>query len=498
MNLAAVIENHPADAVALVSRGQPTTYGELREQVALLRGGLVRLGVQPGDRVALATANNWFFAVSYLAALGAGAVAVPLNPASPAAELARELAAVRVKVVVVGPSAREAMDEVDTAAIGVEHVLLTGAPESEGEQLEDLFDGEPAPLVEREPDDLAVLVFTAGTSGSPKAAMLSHGNLLSNIAQVQGHPGRRVEPTDALLGVLPLFHIFGLNVVLGLGLSAGARVVLVERFDPVASLDTLQRHGITLVAGAPPMYTAWATMPGANPGAFASVRLATSGAAALPDEVRPLFEQRFGVPIHEGYGLTEASPVVTSSLVDRPSRPGSIGVPLPGIEVRLVDEEAEDALVGDPGEIWVRGPNVFQGYWESEEATAAALTPDGWLRTGDIAVADDEGWLYIVDRAKDLIIVSGFNVYPAEVEEALLEHPGIAQVAVVGNAHPYSGETVVAFVVTEPGRLLEEDEVIEFCADRLARYKCPTKVNFVPSLPVGLAGKLLRRELRSA
>jgi long-chain acyl-CoA synthetase len=498
VNLAAVIENHPADAVALVSRGQPTTYGELREQVALLRGGLVRLGVQPGDRVALATANNWFFAVSYLAALGAGAVAVPLNPASPAAELARELAAVRVKVVVVGPSAREAMDEVDTAAIGVEHVLLTGAPESEGEQLEDLFDGEPAPLVEREPDDLAVLVFTAGTSGSPKAAMLSHGNLLSNIAQVQGHPGRRVEPTDALLGVLPLFHIFGLNVVLGLGLSAGARVVLVERFDPVASLDTLQRHGITLVAGAPPMYTAWATMPGANPGAFASVRLATSGAAALPDEVRPLFEQRFGVPIHEGYGLTEASPVVTSSLVDRPSRPGSIGVPLPGIEVRLVDEEAEDALVGDPGEIWVRGPNVFQGYWESEEATAAALTPDGWLRTGDIAVADDEGWLYIVDRAKDLIIVSGFNVYPAEVEEALLEHPGIAQVAVVGNAHPYSGETVVAFVVTEPGRLLEEDEVIEFCADRLARYKCPTKVNFVPSLPVGLAGKLLRRELRSA
>jgi long-chain acyl-CoA synthetase len=498
VNLAAVIESHPADAVALVSRGQPTTYGELRDQVALLRGGLVRLGVQPGDRVALVTANNWFFAVSYLATLGVGAVAVPLNPASPAAELARELAAVGVRVVVVGPSAREAVDEVDHAAIGVEHVLLTGAPEGEGEQLEDLFGGDPAPLVDRDPDDLAVLVFTAGTSGSPKAAMLSHGNLLSNIAQVQGHPGRRVEPTDALLGVLPLFHIFGLNVVLGLGLSAGARVVLVERFDPVASLDTLQRHGITLVAGAPPMYTAWATMLGANPGAFATVRIATSGAAPLPDEVRPLFEQRYGVPIHEGYGLTEAAPVVTSSLVDRPPRPGSIGVPLPGIEVRLVDEEGEDALVGDPGEIWVRGPNVFEGYWENEEATAGALTPDGWLRTGDVAVADDEGWLYIVDRAKDLIIVSGFNVYPAEVEEALLEHPGIAQVAVVGNAHPYSGETVVAFVVTEAGRLLEEDEVIEFCADRLARYKCPTKVNFVPSLPVGLAGKLLRRELRSA
>lgn len=494
MNLAAVIEGHPDEAVALVSRGEPTTYGELRLQVAELRGGFTRLGVEPGDRVAIVAANNWFFAVSYLATLGVGAVAVPLNPASPGAELQRELSAVRARVAVVGPSAREA---VDRGAAGLEWVLFSGAPEGEADRLEALFGGEPAPPVERDAEDLAVLVFTAGTGGSPKAAMLTHGNLLANIGQVQGHPGRRVEATDSLLGVLPLFHIFGLNVVLGLGLAAGARVVLVERFDPVASLDTIQRHGITLVAGAPPMYTAWATMPGANPGAFATVRLATSGASALPDELGPAFEQRFGVPIHQGYGLTEASPVVASSLVDRPPRPGSIGVPLPGLEVRLVDEEAQDALVGDPGEIHVRGPNVFTGYWENPEATAAALTADGWLRTGDVAVADDDGLLYIVDRAKDLVIVSGFNVYPAEVEETLLEHPGIAQAAVVGNAHPYSGETVVAFVVPEPGRLLEEDEVIEFCAERLARYKCPTKVNFVPSLPVGLAGKLLRRELRS-
>jgi long-chain acyl-CoA synthetase len=498
VNLATIIDGHPDDAVAVVSRGEPTTYGDLRAQVAELRGGFTRLGVEPGDRVAIVAANNWFFVVSYLAALGVGATAVPLNPASPSAELARELGAVRAKVAVVGPSAREAMEEVDRAAVGLEWLLLAGAGEGEAARLEALFGGEPVPVVDRAEDDLAVLVFTAGTSGSPKAAMLSHGNLLANIEQVQRHPGRRVVPEDALLGVLPLFHIFGLNVVLGVGLSAGARVVLVERFDPVASLDTLQRHGITLVAGAPPMFTAWATMPGANPGAFATVRLATSGAAPLSDEVRPAFEQRFGVPIHEGYGLTEASPVVTSSLVDQAPRPGSIGVPLPGIDVRLVDEEGEDALVGDPGEIRVRGPNVFKGYWENPAATAGALTEDGWLRTGDVAVADDDGWLYIVDRAKDLIIVSGFNVYPAEVEETLMQHPAITQVAVVGNPHPYSGETVVAFVVAEPGRLLEEDEVIEFCADRLARYKCPTKVNFVPSLPVGLAGKLLRRQLRSA
>ena len=495
MNLAAVIENHPADAVALVSRHEPTTFGTLRTQVAELRGGLARLGVEPGDRVAIVAANNWFFAVTYLAVLGVGAVAVPLNPGSPAAELERELKAVGARVVITGPAGRDTVLQLDRAAAGIDHLLYSGG---EGdERFESLFGGEPAPLVDRTADDLAVLVFTAGTSGSPKAAMLSHGNLLANIEQVQSHPGRRVTPDDALLGVLPLFHIFGLNVVLGLGLSAGARVVLVERFDPVASLDTLQRHGITLVAGAPPMYTAWATMMGANPGAFATVRLATSGAAPLPDEVPPAFEQRFGVPIHQGYGLTEAAPVVTSSLIDRPPRPGSIGVPLPDMAVRLIDEEGEDALVGDPGEIWVRGPNVFKGYWDDEAATKAALTDDGWLRTGDIAVADDDGWLYIVDRSKDLIIVSGFNVYPAEVEDALLQHPGIAQVAVVGNAHPYTGETVVAFVVVEPGKLLEEDEVIEFCATCLARYKCPSKVNFVPSLPVGLGGKLLRRELRS-
>jgi long-chain acyl-CoA synthetase len=496
VNLAAVIEGHPDEAVALMSRHEPTTYGTLRQQVAELRGGLTRLGVQPGDRVAIVAANNWFFAVTYLGVLGVGAVAVPLNPGSPAAELERELRAVGARVVIGGPSARDELADVDRGAAGLEHVLLAGGDGDE--RFESLFAGQPGPLVDRAEDDLAVLVFTSGTSGFPKAAMLTHGNLLANIDQVQRHPGRQVGPDDALFGVLPLFHIFGLNVVLGLGLAAGAKVVLVERFDPLAALDSLQRHGITLVAGAPPMYTAWATMPGANPGAFASVRLATSGAAPLPDEVGPAFQARFGLPIHEGYGLTEAAPVVASSLPDRPPKAGSIGVPLPGVEVRLVDEEGEDALVGDPGEIRVRGPNVFKGYWDDEEATAAALTPDGWLRTGDIAVADDEGWLYIVDRSKDLIIVSGFNVYPAEVEEALLEHPGIAQVAVVGNTHPYSGETVVAFVVTEPGRVLEEDEVIEFCADRLARYKCPTKVNFVPSLPVGVAGKVLRRQLRSA
>jgi long-chain acyl-CoA synthetase len=496
MNLAAIIEGHPDDALAFTSRGKRTTYGELRAQVADLRAGLVGLGLEPGDRVALLSANNWFFAVSYLAVLGAGGVAVPLNPSSPSAEIRSELTAVGAKAAIVGPSGRDAMAGIGKGATPVEHVIVPDGVElAAATPVEKLLGGPPVAIVERSPDDLAVLIFTAGTSGSPRAAMLTHGNLLANLEQMQRHPVRALQPADVSLGVLPLFHIFGLNVLLGLSLYAGASVVLVERFDPASALDTIRDHGITLIAGAPPMFQAWAGVSGADPDAMASVRLVVSGAAPLYPEVADAFEAKFGKTIYQGYGLTEAAPTVTSSVAGGVAKPASIGLPLPGVEVRLVDEEGEDALTGDPGEVWVKGPNVFAGYWEDPAATERVLTPDGWLRTGDVGVVDDDGYLYLVDRVKDLIIVSGFNVYPAEVEEALLDHPGIAAVAVVGVPHPHSGETVKAFVVQEDGHHLEEDQVIEFCAGRLARYKCPTKVTFVAELPTGLGGKLLRREL---
>jgi long-chain acyl-CoA synthetase len=355
---------------------------------------------------------------------------------------------------------------------------------------------DPVPIVARAPDDLAVLIFTAGTSGSAKAAMLSHRNLFANLEQMQRHEERALQPDDKCLGVLPMFHIFGLNVLLGLTLHAGASVVLVERFDPASALDTLKDHRVTMVAGAPTMFQAWATLPDVDPGSFRTVRLVVSGAAPLSPETAAAFERRFHVPIYQGYGLTEAAPTVTSSVVGGTPKPGSIGCPIPGVEVRLVAEDGEDALEGDEGEIWVRGDNVFRGYWNDPDATASVLTTDGWLRTGDIAVTDDDGFLYIVDRAKDLIIVSGFNVYPAEVEDVLLEHPGVRGVAVVGMPHPHSGETVKAFVVAGPGHSVEEDQLIEFCAGRLARYKCPTKITFVDELPLGMGGKLLRRALR--
>ncbi|MEY2404467.1 MAG: long-chain acyl-CoA synthetase [Acidimicrobiaceae bacterium] len=486
MNLAAVIDSHPDDAVALVDRGESTTYGALRQQVAQLRGALVELGLAPGDRVGILCGNNGYFVTAYLAVLGAGLVAVPLNPLSPARELQRELAAVGTRAVIVGPAAQPSLSGIDPAEVpALEHRIFA----------DDLPAAEPVPIVERDASDLAVMIFTSGTAGSPKAAMLTHGNLLANLEQMQAHPGRAQTEHDVSLGVLPLFHIFGLNVVLGLSLYAGSRVVLIERFDPIAALDAVRDNGVTILPGAPAMWTAWAALPEATHEAFATVRLAASGAAKLSLEVAEQCEHRFGVTISEGYGLTEAAPVVTTAS-GIAAKPGSIGLPLPGVRLRLVDTEGDDVLVGDAGEIWVLGPNVFVGYWNDPEATGRALTPDGWLRTGDIAVVDDDGALYLVDRAKDLIIVSGFNVYPAEVEDVILEHPAVEACAVVGVTHQSSGESVKAFVVLAPDQVVEEDSLIAFCADRLARYKCPDKVMFVEELPMGLGGKVLRRALR--
>ncbi len=501
MNLAAICADHSDDAVALISRGRTTTYGELRDQVGRLRGGLVAHGVEPGDHVAIIAANNWYFVASYLAVLGVGAVAVPLNPSSPGPELVQELAGIEASAVIVGPTGRRSFAGIDREQIpSLRLVIRASGTDTDvvgSVDLDELLESAPAPIVDRDPDDLAVLMFTSGTAGFPKAAMLSHGNLLANLEQMQAQPYRSQTADDAALGVLPFFHIFGLNVVLGLALHSGGSILTIERFDPESALDAIAKHGVTLIAGAPAMWSGWAHLPGAAADAFATVRIAGSGAARLDESVRNTMRDRFGVEISEGYGLTEASPVVTSS-AGIPAPPGSIGAPLPGVRLRLIDADGQDVLVGDAGEIRVHGPNVFQGYWGDPDATANALTDDGWLKTGDLAVVDDSGFLFLVDRMKDLIIVSGFNVYPGEVESVLAEHPGITQAAVVGVQHPHSGEAVKAFVVVEDGAAVEEDDVIAFCEQRLARYKCPQKIIFVDEIPQGLGGKVLKRELRSA
>jgi len=494
VNLASAIDAHPAEAPALVTRGEVTTYGELRSRVAEARGALIARGVAPGDRVAIVAANNPSFVVAYLGVLGVGAVAVPLNPLSPPPEIDRQLALVGAGLALVdGTDRPPTAGETATLPAGVDVVAIG-----------DLVGGEPAAVVDRAEDDLAVLLFTSGTAGLPRAAMLSHGNLRANIDQVRagaaaaGHPNASPTAGDVALGVIPLFHIFGLNAVLGLAMTVGASVVLVERFDAAATLALLAERRITVVSGVPTMWRAWADLPPAGagePNPMAGVRLGVSGAAALEPELRRAVAARYGVVLAEGYGLTEASPAVTSG-VGQQAPDGSIGVPLPGLLVRLIDRFGEDALVGDPGEIWVKGPNVFGGYWDDPDATGTVLTEDGWLRTGDLAVVDDGGFLWLVDRAKDLIIVSGFNVVPAEVEGVLVRHPDVAEAAVVGVPDAHTGEAVRAFVVPEPGASIDERALIDYAARHLARYKCPSVISVVEELPHGDTGKLLRRRLR--
>lgn len=494
MNLAHLIADHPAERVAIISRSRPTTYGALRDQVAHLRGGLAGLGVGPGDRVAILCGNGRYFVDTYLATLGLGAVAVPLNPLSPAPEVQRELAVVEPTVVVVDAAAHASWRDVDVADLAsITTVVSTEGDLADSVHFATLLEADPVPIAEVEPDTLAVLVFTSGTAGSPQAAMLSHGNLFANLEQSRAS-GSGIGPDDVVYGVLPMFHIFGLNVVLGQTLLNGATVVLVQRFDPSTALDTIRDRGVTVVPGAPPVWVAFNAFDSAPADSFDSVRLALTGAARMPEDAMRRLEERFGLVLREGYGLTEASPVITSSAGIEP-RYGSVGKVLAGIEVRLVGESGEDVVVGDAGEVWVRGANVFLGYWDEPELTSTVLTADGWLRTGDIATVDADGYLYITDRAKDLVIVSGFNVYPAEVEEVLREHPAVAEVGVVGVPHPLTGEAVKAFVVLRPGVDIDEEQLISWCGDHLARYKCPNKVLFVPQLPRNVSGKLLRREL---
>ncbi|HEY5664473.1 MAG TPA: AMP-binding protein [Ilumatobacter sp.] len=493
-NLASILAGHPGDRVALISRNQSTTYSDLRDQVERVRGGLVAHGIAAGDRVAIVCANNVHFVVSYFAVVGLGAVAVPLNPTSPAAEIQREMLVVQPAMAIIGPSAHAAWSHVDAAAVPTLRSIVFAElePDPGGVTLESLAAADPVPTVDVDPDQVAVMMFTSGTAGPPKAAMLSHRNLLANIEQDRSARDH-ISSGDVVYGVLPMFHIFGLNVVLGVSIAEGATIVLVQRFDPATAAQSIVQRQVTVVPGAPPMWIAFSHFDELAADTFASVRLAVSGASRLSPTVIERMRERFGLQIHEGYGLTEAAPVVTSSAGMTP-RPGSVGRVLVGQEVRLVGDDGADVPVGDAGEVWVRGPNVFLGYLDEPEATARVLV-DGWLRTGDIATVDDDGYLYLVDRAKDLIIVSGFNVYPGEVEQVLAAHPAVAEVGVVGVPHPHHGEAVKAYVVPVEGADIDEERLIEFASDSLARYKCPTKVIFVDQLPRNAAGKLLRREL---
>ena len=487
------------DRPAVIWQDRVVTYGDLNTRIDAAAVTMQARGLGVGSVVAIQLGNVPAFVEAYHACLRIGAVAVPLSIALAPDEVAHALADSGADLFIV--SSAVANNMVDIALeLDIPAVVAGGDVHLPSTSRWSEFlagDGFPEAAAVSQ-DDLAALVYTSGTTGRPRGAMLTRGNLRAN--QDQALTGRfTVGPDDVALLVLPLSHIYSLNVGLGACLRVGAAIVLQERFDPVSTLETIQRQQVTILLGAPPMYVAWTTLPELPEGAFDSVRLAVSGAAPLSVPVLEAFRDRTGLTIEEGYGLTEASPAVTSNSMAPVARPGTVGMALPGVELRVVElaggPNPEDVAIGDPGEVWVRGPNVFAGYHNDEAATEATLTSDGWLRTGDIGILDADGYLRLVDRNKDLVIVSGFNVYPREVERVLDLHESVVKSAVIGVPHPYTGEAVKAFVVATDDQVTEDD-LVAFCRAHLARYKCPEVFEFVTSLPHTASGKLRRVQLR--
>ena len=495
-NLADIVSESAAERpahVAVVDGDRRTTYAGLDDQVTAVAAGLRSRGIKTGDRVALMLGNRLEFVVAFYGVLRAGAVAVPLNTSSTPAEIEHALDTVGARVVISDSQCGETLEQSDLGMC-----VNFSASGSQWEALR--ASGGPELLPDDiDPDSVAVLLFTAGSTGKPKAAMLTHRSLLANIEALLSLDNPvALGPDDISLAVLPLFHVYSLNAVLSLSLAAGATVVLCRRFQATETLALIQQNRATVVAGAPPMYVAWSAEPNLRV-ALSTVRLLMSGAAPLPPELFAQFRTMTGLPIWEGYGLTECSPVVATALVNGVPKAGSVGAPLPNVELRIVPgadapmEGVAEAEEDETGQIWVRGPSVFSGYWPDGQGG-----PDlnGWFGTGDIGFLDEDQCLHLVARRADLILVSGFNVYPREVEQIIEGLSGVRECAVVGVEHPYSGEAVKAVIVPEEGAVVTSDDVVQWCQVRLARYKCPTIVEVVDSLPHAVTGKLARSRLR--
>jgi long-chain acyl-CoA synthetase len=517
-NLALLLEESVAkfperDAIVIGDlRLNYATVDMLASQVANL---LVSRGIQPGDKVALSCPNLPHFAVAYYGILKAGATVVPLNVLLKAREVTYHLDDSDAKAYFCFEGTPELPIGQDgfagfQAAEGCEHffVLTTdlGAEspiegaEGIGQALAGM--GGSFAALERADDDTAVILYTSGTTGQPKGAELMHSNMRSNALVCQELFDTDPDKQEALMCVLPLFHSFGQTVIMNGGFAIGGTVVMQPRFEPVAALQIMRDEGITIFAGVPTMY--WGLLgsledSGVDPSEIrANLRIAMAGGSALPVEVHKEFEKRFGVVILEGYGLSETSPVASFSKLGQPARPGSIGVPIPGVEMKLINPQPgvrEDLPEGEEiGEIAIKGPNIMKGYYGRPEATAEAIV-DGWFRSGDLARKDEDGWYYIVDRSKDMIIRGGYNVYPREIEEVLLTHPDVSLVAVIGVPHESHGEEVKAVVIRNAGSTLTAEELIAWSREQMAGYKYPRIIEFRDSLPMTATGKILKREL---
>jgi len=514
LNLAVLLEDSAREVptrTAVIFNDVKLPYAAVNAAANQVANGLASLGVGPGDKVALTCPNLPFFPIIYYGILKAGATVVPLNVLLKGREIAYHLQDSDSKAyfcfqgtpdLPMGQFGWEGFQQAE----GCEHFfVITADPAApspiEGTQtLGRLMHGRsPAfDTVMTHPGDTAVILYTSGTTGSPKGAELSHSNMLLN-ARLSDTMYPRGEPYDVHLVTLPLFHSFGQVVQMNAGFYNQATLTLLPRFDPDTALSIMQRDNVTFFAGVPTMY--WAMLNHPNPDKFdlakiaANLRLAVSGGSAMPVEVMRAFGEKFNVEILEGYGLSETSPVATFNRLDRPAKPGSVGLPVWGVTVRVVDADDNDVPQGEMGEIVIKGHNIMKGYYKKPEATAEAMR-NGWFHTGDIGQFDEDGFLYITDRLKDMIIRGGFNVYPREIEEVMMTHPAVSLAAVLGVPDESHGEEVKAYVILKPGQAVDEEELIDWCKGCMAGYKYPRIIEFRDALPMTATGKILKREVR--
>jgi long-chain acyl-CoA synthetase len=493
------------DRVALIEAhtGKRISYSALDSQVSATAAALLESGLNPsrsGDQVAMLMGNSIEFVVSYFGIVRAGLVPIPLNPGYTSREITEILEVSQAKILLVS---------VEFAELGADSVpdscpaMLCEEITSTRESIRNFLKESIKSLI-RKPeikiefpqiaiDNLGLLLFTSGSDGVAKGVMLTHENLVSNVcALLELRNPPIVSAEDTVLAVLPLFHIYGLNTVLTMALAAGASVVILDRFDASESLEVILQEHVTTVAGAPAMYLMWSRIPGVTD-AMRPVRLLSSGGAPLPVEIFNRFEELTGMRIFEGYGMTESSPVITSTVVNSRARAGCVGLPIAGTSIRIMADSGDEVEFGDPGEIWVKGPGVFLGYWPDRNGGPDS---EGWFGTGDIGYQDQDGALHLVDRRRELIIVNGFNVFPREVEVALEALADVAEAAVLGRPDPETGEAVSALIVLVPGSAATPESIGASVAEALARFKCPTQIRIVESLPRSATGKIAKGRLR--
>jgi long-chain acyl-CoA synthetase len=491
-NLATILTDTAAehgDRTAFKLDDVELTYSVLDNSSARIAALLRAKGLERGDRVGLMMPNVPYFPAIYYGVLRAGGIVVPMNVLLKGREVAFYLGDSGARFLFAWHDFAEAA-EAGAGEAGAETILVKPG---EFEQL--VMEHEPAEEVaDASAEDTAVILYTSGTTGKPKGAELTHANLRRNCTVTQTTLGQ-FSHEDVMLGALPLFHTFGQTCTMNSAVAIGACVTMLPRFDPEKALEIIERDKVTVFQGVPTMYNAMLHADAADTVDASCLRLCMSGGAAIPVELIRGFEEKFGCAILEGYGLSETSPVASFNHPDKERKPGSIGTPIDGVEMQIWDDDGNEVPQGEVGEIVVRGHNVMKGYWERPEATEESIDDDGWFRTGDMAKMDEDGYFFIVDRKKDLIIRGGYNVYPREIEEVLYEHPAIQEAAVVGVPDESLGEEVGAAVVLKQGESLEADEIKAYVKEQVAAYKYPRKVWFEDELPKGPTGKILKREI---